>query len=46
MYLLRYSGKNTEGYKLVYAGSLDEAISKLEDYYFYIDNLHVESATI
>ncbi len=46
MWLLRYSGKNTEGYKLVYAATEEEAIAKLRESYFFIDQLHVESATI
>lgn len=46
MFLLKYSGQNTEGYKLVYADTEEEAIKKLKEALFYINQLHVESATL
>lgn len=46
MFLLKYSGNNTEGYMLVYAPTEEKAIKKLKDYFFYIDGLSISSATL
>lgn len=45
-FLLKYSGKNTEGYKLVYASTEKRAINKLKKQLWYINDIHVQSATI
>lgn len=48
MFLLKYSGLHIgdNNYILVYAATEEEAIEKLKKEKFYIDQLHVTSATL
>lgn len=46
MFLLKYTALNTEGYMLVYAPTLEVAIEKLKDHYFYLSQLNITSATL
>jgi len=46
MFLLYYTSKNSEGYYLVYAKSEEEAIEKLKNKLFYMDQLYIENFTI